>query len=127
MLEFGGKFSEHPMALTVLQPSRLGVSYQSSPFSVRAYTHPLHPAPSGVRRAASVVLVGQCSCETPALIPPGGLGWDPGKGCSRSTDTAGLSCRTYASIKRVCFHICSATRGENLWQVVIDGTVLLWR
>lgn len=63
---------------------------------------------------------------------PRGCSFDPMHGTpgnihSCSKEAARLSHRTYAPIKPVYFHIYFATGVENLWQVVIDGTVLLWR
>lgn len=51
----------------------------------------------------------------------------PGDGHSCCKDAARLSHGTYIPIKPLCFHIYFATGVENLWQVVIDGTVLLRR
>lgn len=105
---------------------------------LRPLHHPLHAGDSWLRggdesfavRAAGALCIirgAQSAFSDPPWgctgIPSRGSGWDPSAGhsCSRESH------RTYIPMKPVCFHIYFATGVENLWQVVIDGTVLLRR
>lgn len=133
-------------------PCARDVPASCSPFSA-AGSRP-SPPPGGIRdhswwqRAAGRIASSwSCLCALLGVrkVPlvnlcrtrlPGGCSFDPIRrfrmgpqvnGCSCSKDATRLSHRMHPPIRPVCFHIYFATGVENLWQVVIDGTVLLWR